>query len=1435
MVTLAKRLSIILPTIIIICLSTSGSSSDLPDENLLGKPMLFDNLTYSVSGVSIADTSVERGKALFRINQQQDADWNYHLQFSSNAILSSVQLQLPVVLKNYMDYLALSIRFGNDHREEYLNIVQIYAYETPSQEKKCNFQSMEENILNFFCGYITSTSIEVRVSTRNSPKLKDYTGEYCISLFHVPAEQEIGNDICVFRVVTNPRVHPQIVQTFVSISLDTDQMIYGVKIRFMTGVDAEILKDSLKVVVNGTYDQTTNKACGEKFDAMVAGANRNNLIFSCGFAGNTVYLLSRLIGESINLCSVEVFADPFCNVEKPRNSDVTVTSFWPGGTTPKSVKIECRPGYNLSSSVNTLQCSSQGVWSQKFPSCPPVFCGKPPSPINGYIRGSGYYFSNTVTFICNIGYIRRGATQATCMSSALWSDRAPICEIIDCGQPPSKSYSTYRGASSEYGATVTYECEDGYCWDGDMSVRCGSQGIWEGTVPECFRVNCGQVSEIQDGIETVQSTYLGGIVRYSCKSGFDVVGVRTRTCTYASVAGDRCRVRWSDSSPSCRPKDCGPLTILNGIIVNVRGNGRHYQSIVRYQCNIGHKLAEGSEERECQHTGVWSGSQPICSMVQCENPEVPEHGWIEGKTFSYGSRIKYFCNPGYRIIGKRNLDCTAKGKWTKGYPRCAGTYCQPITVLLNGVILHMDYHVGGYVQFQCKEGHDLNGDEQLNCYQPPNSHAQWNSSLPTCQPKRCTTLTAPNNGFMYGRSFTFPNSVEFACEYGYLLTNGDSVRSCDSTGLWTGVSPTCQSVICQPPKAPIHGSVSSGPYHYMRKITFWCDASYALIGSSSSTCMASGTWSSSPPRCINIRCPELEHPLNGKVTVSSTAVGGRASYKCKTGFNIITNVQERVCQRTSVYSTVGVWSGDHPYCDRVTCDAPTDPLYGQVIGRHFYYPNSIRYKCNAGYRIISGDETRNCSEAGRWTGRPAECGSMCLQHYCPEGQKCAVGTDGKVLCLCNAPEDCSSRTRYVCGSDGETYTNDCHLQVAACRLAASHLKPLSQVSTGACKIDCSYCSSNADCVDNSLCICHTGHIGDGKTCCPQALESQVTITGASAVFDCKAGCDLYVSSFIWKHKGHVLSSQQNVEIIDGGSILVLKNLAEKSSGVYTCEMNVKGVVYNRAGVLEVSAKGVQPSEDKCGSDCGISCARNLPASGGGATGAGQFPWQAMLCLSGVKHHCSGVLVTKDCIVTAAHCIDPQTVIDKTLTVCLGRHCGNCSESDGVRRPQCSSAFTTTSHPLYDRSSRDNDIAIMRLGSPVKCHCSNVMPICLPDNTSDDDPTNTQMLGIVTGWGTVNSRSRCMKQGHVRLSTSRECQQGQQNHSISKSMKCSLGYRDACEGDKGAPLVVQNMPYGGRYMLAGLTSRVLNCETDNSLGIYTNIPSHLPWIRSECGI
>ena len=159
------------------------------------------------------------------------------------------------------------------------------------------------------------------------------------------------------------------------------------------------------------------------------------------------------------------------------------------------------------------------------------------------------------------------------------------------------------------------------------------------------------------------------------------------------------------------------------------------------------------------------------------------------------------------------------------------------------------------------------------------------------------------------------------------------------------------------------------------------------------------------------------------------------------------------------------------------------------------------------------------------------------------------------------------------------------------------------------------------------------------------------------------------------------------------------------------------------------------------------------------TFAGEFPWQAMLCSPPHGQYCGGVLVSSDCIVTAAHCLFRGGQYVQNVSVCLGRQCGNCSEPDPEGSPQCFKSHSFVVHSRFDRGTFDNDIAVLKLREPASLDCTSTYPVCLPDKVRDRSYMRAKKGSIVTGWGKVNStvsRSKCLHKGHIRLASGRIC-------------------------------------------------------------------------------
>lgn len=158
------------------------------------------------------------------------------------------------------------------------------------------------------------------------------------------------------------------------------------------------------------------------------------------------------------------------------------------------------------------------------------------------------------------------------------------------------------------------------------------------------------------------------------------------------------------------------------------------------------------------------------------------------------------------------------------------------------------------------------------------------------------------------------------------------------------------------------------------------------------------------------------------------------------------------------------------------------------------------------------------------------------------------------------------------------------------------------------------------------------------------------------------------------------------------------------------------------------------------------------------------------------------------------------------------------------------------HENYNKSSSDNDIALLHLANPVFFN-KYVLPVCLPvKNLAEQELMKEGTQTVVTGWGTqsensANNYSSVLNYIEIPVAPRNECARAMRN-SISDNMLCAgiLGdKRDSCHGDSGGPMVTQ---FKNTWFLVGLVSWGEGCGKLDNFGIYTKVSSYLEWIDQQ---
>ncbi len=102
--------------------------------------------------------------------------------------------------------------------------------------------------------------------------------------------------------------------------------------------------------------------------------------------------------------------------------------------------------------------------------------------------------------------------------------------------------------------------------------------------------------------------------------------------------------------------------------------------------------------------------------------------------------------------------------------------------------------------------------------------------------------------------------------------------------------------------------------------------------------------------------------------------------------------------------------------------------------------------------------------------------------------------------------------------------------------------------------------------------------------------------------------------------------------------------------------------------------------------------------GGQEADPGEWPWQVALVNKGAdlyqNQFCGGTIISADWVVTAAHCVDSSAPND--LDVVAGVHDLSNPEPNFQRR----TLSQIIVHPNWNDSTFDNDIALLKLSSPI---------------------------------------------------------------------------------------------------------------------------------------
>uniref|UniRef100_A0A3P8SDR5 CUB and Sushi multiple domains 1 n=1 Tax=Amphiprion percula TaxID=161767 RepID=A0A3P8SDR5_AMPPE len=586
------------------------------------------------------------------------------------------------------------------------------------------------------------------------------------------------------------------------------------------------------------------------------------------------------------------------------------------------VMLECSTGYYLGVGHRTLRCLANGTWegSDDPATCKTGHCDSPDPIVNGHISGDGSSYRDTVVYQCMLGYRLIGTSVRICQQDHRWSGTTPVCVPITCGHPGNPTNGRTNGSEFNLNDVVNFTCNRGYILSGNARAQCRLNGQWSSPLPVCKVVNCSDPGHVENGVRQSGLHYpevfsYGVTVAIHCKRGFYLLGSALLTCQHDGL--------WDRPTPRCLAISCGDP----GVPPNAVVSGTHswtYGSVLQYSCLPGGVLV-GNATRHCQEDGTWSGAPPYCtggSAGICGDPGMPPHGArLGGEEFKTKSLLRFSCEAGYNLIGSAERTCLHNGTWSGTQPVCQVIQCGPPPQVHYGKVEGTDHSWGSSVTYSCFHGYQLSTPAVLTC----EGNGTWTGDIPQCLPVLCGDPGSPGGGFREGNIFSYRSEVRFYCHAPYLLV-GSASRVCQADGIWSGQQPACIDPAfnnCRDPGTPAYGiPVMAQGFQVGSKISFKCRKNYHILGSTTRTCLENLTWSGTQPECIAHSCRQPETPSNVDVrSMDLPTLGYTLIYTCQDGFYLAGGSEHRTCKSD------GRWSGKPPLCKGIqilSCKLPVD-------------------------------------------------------------------------------------------------------------------------------------------------------------------------------------------------------------------------------------------------------------------------------------------------------------------------------------------------------------------------------------------------------------------------------------------------------------------------------------------------------------------------------
>lgn len=230
--------------------------------------------------------------------------------------------------------------------------------------------------------------------------------------------------------------------------------------------------------------------------------------------------------------------------------------------------------------------------------------------------------------------------------------------------------------------------------------------------------------------------------------------------------------------------------------------------------------------------------------------------------------------------------------------------------------------------------------------------------------------------------------------------------------------------------------------------------------------------------------------------------------------------------------------------------------------------------------------------------------------------------------------------------------------------------------------------------------------------------------------------------------------------------------------------------------------------------------------GGDQAYPNQFPYQVGMYVTKQLEQtfCGGSVISANYVLTAAHCVEGAISVD----LIFGAQ-NISSNTESTRQRQTSTSYTI--HPGWDRSTLTNDIAIIKLSTPLTLN-KYVQTIKLASGSD----TYAGNQGTIIGWGITSDSQRAvtdiLRYASNTILSNDQCKAAGSDYSaIIQPVHICLsgeGKKSICQGDSGGPLTTNGIQ-------VGITSfSYQSCEASKP-SVFVRLTQFTDWIKANSDV